>query len=190
MKNKLIVLWIIFLFLFPACTCAEEHAEKQTIQPFVFRNGITWNSTKEQIIASDPAIPEEDTTDTWFALIYNFVPVSNFTANHLAYAFTGDQLLSIFYYFDSLHPSSQEYLISALESKYGTPISPDTEHLLQLINLIDSFDYTVSDVHNWHLEDGTCVAFLKTTEDDFSYLFYFNEAAMLETYGIFNTFGL
>lgn len=191
MRNKLFVLWIVFLSLLPMCVLSEEQTQEQAAQSFVFRNGITWDSTKEEIIASDLTLPEEVTSDTWSALLYDDVPVSNFTANGLAYAFTNDQLLCIFYYFESFPPASQEYLISALESKYGTPISPDTEHLLRLINLLDPdaiWESDISDVHNWHLEDGTCIAFMEITGT--SSLFYFNEEAMLQTYGIFNTFGL
>ena len=172
--------------LFCTCACAEETGDTQEYEPFVFRNGIMWGDSMEQVIAAENSDDyKEYNLGNWQCIGYKFAAVSNFTSRGLVYAFTDNQLMFIYYEFPDTFPEeSRQYLTAALETKYGEPVQTDSETIVQLLNLIEPMEYELTDIHSWCLDDGTRIAFFAMHDYyDIYYLLYFDEKHMFETFG-------
>ncbi|MGN1069916.1 MAG: hypothetical protein ACI4P5_05855 [Candidatus Fimadaptatus sp.] len=187
MKVRLAVsISLILIMLFCTCACAEEMGDTQESEPFVFRNGIMWGDSMEQVIAAENSDDyKEDNLGNWQGIGYKLAAVSNFTSRILVYAFADNQLMCIYYEFPDTFPEeSRQYLLAALESKYGESVQTDSETIVQLLNLIAPMERELTDIHSWYLDDGTRIAFFAMHDYyDIYYLFYFDEKHMLETFG-------
>lgn len=192
--------FFVFLLAFALLRIFSPVLAEDAAPAFSFRNGITWASTPEDVRQSESTEGYEDTEDGWFGISYSDVPVSNFTADALVYLFSGDTLLGTWYGFDLNHRTNEPalseedciYLKNALSSKYGEPITADPARLVRVMSAIDEInEEDICQLSNWVLPDGTYIAQM-TFEDvsPYQYILYFNEEALLEAAGIYNTSGL
>lgn len=193
-KAWTILLWLMLLVWGTAVACAEEGTAQNEASAFLFRNGVTWDSTPEMVINSEgDADYEHFDLDGWSIYHYSDVAVSDYNGN-LAYCFAEDKLLFAFYYYsveyeNDLSMDDFWYLTDALEYKYGKPIEADKWRLSVLLSAADPGVHTISNLTNWQLDDGTYIAQLKLNFQ--THIMYFNEAQMLEMRGVvYNTFGL
>lgn len=195
MKRTLVMLLWLLAFICGATVVLGEEVtakdvSKNDIFAFSFRNGITWDSTPEQIAIAENRNSEPVKINDWLLYMYNNIAVSNFRGD-LHFVFSDENLLLAYYTFYRNPLSEDEllYLTEALISKYGQPSRPDMERLNVLMNAVEVAEYTISNLRNWQLDDGTYVAqFCIDNETDC--IMYFNEAKMLRVRGIYNTAGL
>lgn len=195
-KAWTILLWLMILVWGTTIACAEEGAAQNEASAFLFRNGITWDSTPEMVAEAENAEEsvrcDYDEYDDWAIYRYQNVTVSDYKGS-IAYCFMEDKLMFAFYYFfetSSFELSEDDflYLNRALTSKYGEPIEPDMQRLDALLYAVDPGIYTVENLTNWQLDDGTYIAQFNLDGEDS--IMYFNEARLLEVVGTYNTFGL
>lgn len=158
---------------------------------FSFRNEIKWGDTKEKIRLSEQGTPWEAEEDNFFLLTYENVTVSNFSAE-LVYGFVEDCLVNAWYQFDSMENEDYEYLVAALSTKYGMPITADSCRQSTVLKLYKSDDIAMYKLTNWEFADGTYIALFsmdKELKEDYI-LMYSDEDTILEILGIYNTAGL
>ena len=158
---------------------------------FSFRNEVKWGDGKEKVCLSEAGTALEDVEDAYTVLGYENVAVSNFSAV-LGYVFVNDGLVSAYYLFDSLENEDYEYLVAALSSKYGIPITTDSSRQSKVLKIIESDDIVMYRLTNWELNDGTYIALFSMDEamkEDYI-LMYSDEDTILELQGIYNTAGL
>ena len=183
--KRLLRMLMVMLLLGNAALC--EVAEVEAFV-FSFRNGVQWRDTLEIVKekeAGEAVVWEDD--ERLSQLSYGNASVSNFTAD-LNYNFLDGELSFIHYTFQNLPEEEWNYLADAVSSKYGEPITADSERVMTLINAIDPIDDEPESLTNWQLEDGTYVAAVRIFGAQM--LIYFNEADVLNKLGIFNTSGL
>ena len=178
--------WLAWMLVLVFCLGGAAMAEETG---FLFRNGVTWASTPEEVRQSEGTDGFEDDYEGWTEQIYSHATVSKFVAD-LTYVFRENQLYFCGYWFDDLSDENREYLTKALSSKYGEPTGSDPEALRTLMCLLAPVEEELLDVQNWRLADGTYIAMFCMGDRDECYLVYFNEEKLLEWAGMFNTFGL
>ena len=202
MKLHRLVLLIILLMLFAVSAYATEAVEIVLPEPveedlvaesfkFIFRNGVVWGATIEEVQAAETGHAESDLSEDFEVLAYTDVSVSNYSAD-LFYVFHKGVLVSAFYGFDVLPSNDYDYLVAAISSKYDTPITPEASRQQMLMNVIDPGEYEVFKLTNWELDDGTYIALFSTDEEveENFLLMYSNEEPLLLIGGIYNTAGL
>ena len=183
-----LISWVLVLLLYAMPGQAMEYAEpEEEAFVFSFRNGVTWESTWDEVIQAENASDYYEPN----ANCINFpkVLVSNYSSA-LRYVFEDEQLVSIYYclVYD-WDQDDYSYLTEALTYKYETPSPASPERLLTLMNCIDeSDDYEINELTNWAMEDGTYIAIFKM--DGQPYIMYFNEEKLLRLSGVYNTSGL
>jgi len=115
MKRVLLLLICLSIFFVGLSTA---YAEKPTSsnKEFVFRNGITWNSTPEQIELAEHNKSELDNWENWNLYCFSNVAVSNFKSD-LAYCFCEEKFLFVYYAFgrDRLSSDDLLYLTEAFQ---------------------------------------------------------------------------
>ena len=131
---------------------------------FTFRNGITWNSTPDEIMESEKAnSPVQAKTQSLY--ITEGIGVGNASVASqkadLAYLFSDGRLAMILYYFGDEGYVSASTLNRALSSKYGPSASFDPSGLVKTMNALsgDLPEELGEDdkVAVWLLSDGTRV---------------------------------
>lgn len=130
MMKKLSTYLLAFLLLF--CVASFAHAEEAASeQSFTLRDGITWSSSPEDVIAAMPdadVVHEEDDLIDYLIGISDYLyadnmPVSTIDAS-FACLFYKEQPLMIYYGFDD--PQENFALIKdALTLKYGEPTTSE-----------------------------------------------------------------
>ena len=203
MKLRFLGVLTAFLMFLSLSACATETIAVEAIPvelpeetvmdsvKFVFRNGVTWDASMEEVMASETGECDSETWEEFNVLGYTAVSVSNYSAD-LVYIFHEDILVSAYYYFDLLPTEDYDYLVAAISSKYGMPITSATSRQATIMNIIVPGDYDLYEVTNWELNDGTYIALFSMDEDeeDEFALMYSNEDALLLIGGIYNTAGL
>lgn len=188
MKRALMLLVCLMIFAAGfSSACAQEQVCEN--REFLFRNGITWKSTLEEVALAENEESERDEFNGFLMHRVYGVSVSNFEAD-LAYYFADDRLLMAAYFFDegALREDQLLYLQEALAYKYGEPVAPDMERLNTVLRAIEDTEYPVSHLINWQLEDGTYIA--QFDLEGFEFIFYINQDALLRARGVYNTAGL
>lgn len=178
--------WLAWMLVLVFCLGSAAMAEGTG---FLFRNGVTWASTPEEVRQSESAAGSEDNYKEWTKQIYYQAAVSRFVAE-LTYAFRDDQLYFCGYWFYDSSAEDREYLAKALSSKYGDPTDPDPETLRMLMCLLAPVEVELLDIQNWRLADGTYIAMFCMGDREECNLVYFNEEKLLELAGMYNTYGL
>jgi hypothetical protein len=186
------VLCLVLICLMPTVQ-AQENA-----QEWVFRNGVTWNSTIGDVMACEDGEAETGEAEGMSALLYGDASVSRYSGQ-LLYMFDGDALLMAGYKMYSMAEEDIGYLKGALDFKYGAAVRNDVEYIRLVMRTIEErmggeAENTMTEELQgmWRLEDGTLI-FLTSMPVFDGYtvnLFYLNEAYFLEAYPIYNTDGL
>lgn len=154
----------------------QEEVEKATV--FNFRNGITWDSTMEEVIASEGT--EYGSLDgiitRW--IDYSNVSVSEDSTAFIIYVFSNDELVGISCEIDDTSQEDWNELIEIFFSRYGKSAEINVEdewkritpylqktHLSILLrryehdgffdNFNNEFNDELNDWNCWTLEDGT-----------------------------------
>ena len=195
MKRMLCMMLCLAMLCLMPTVQAEEN-----VQEWVFRNGVTWNSTLEDVVALEGEADDVDEYEELSFISYEGVRVSKFEEAYLGYAFKQDQLVCAAYGLESLTAQEYDYLTAALTSKYSQSIPVDAQRVNMLMNCISNYDDGMFDLNSWVLADGTLIAlfwdsYSKVAEEgaelyDFVYLIYFNEPLLEKLNGIYNTDGL
>ena len=173
MKKLLSVVLCLALLLSTAGFAAAELDE----DGFVFRGGVRWGMTPEEVAASQ----EEQTSyppdgdGTTAVLRVTFPAVSVFRADMLYYCFENSSLYAAFYLFESENPTL--YLKRALGSLYGesgesAEIRAEFEAVLGQVPTVAVRAENVASLGQWQTEDGTVI--LLAAVDDIWVLAYYN----------------
>lgn len=178
--------WLAWMLVLVFCLGGAAMAEETG---FVFRNGVTWESTPEEVRQSESAEGNENEFDGWIKLAYYETSASKFTAD-LFYCFQDGEMYCCGYNFGDLPEGDREYLTKALSSKYGETETSDPEALRTLMCLMEPHEEELLDVQNWRLDDGTYIAMGCIGDRKNFFLLYFAEEKLLEWAGMFNTSGL
>lgn len=189
MKLRFFIISLVGLLLIPACIFAEE-ATTMPPSAFAFRDGITWGISMENVLTLESGEAYSDSVGESVVLRYGQVSVSNYSAT-LSYIFQDNILVSAFYYFEDSSLRDYFYLLSALSSKYGDPISPDINRQTTLFCLLGIPEEEAYKLANWELADGTYIALFSPDGDDTDFvLMYFDEESLLLKNKVYNTVGL
>lgn len=187
--KRIIVLMILACVLFISTGIAED-SEK-----FVFRNGITWGMSPEEVQAcEDETLLSADTPDT--TLYIPEVDVSQYVAR-LHYYFKKNQLYMCEYYFTKYLRETvtvKDYLTGALNSKYANGEQDIPEILYCLFQQIDP-EFCLStipdgSVYHFTTTDGTDVILTCFGKSSPISIIYINESLFQELFDIYNTDGL
>ena len=187
--KKYLVLFLIILCILPM---AGALSEQQVQTAFLLRNGAQWGMSQEKIKESETGIVMNDEYNGFSRIIYEDAKVSNYSAR-LVYTFHEDRLVNVFYVVNSLKEKDYSYLSAALSSKYGQPSAPSTERLQTLFGVFaGDEELSTNKLVNWELDDGTYITLFCLYEDaqDGVALMYWDEMAIMDIGGIYNTFGL
>lgn len=188
--KRCIILVILVGVLFVSIGIAED-SEK-----FVFRNGIIWGMSPEEIKMHETVklIPSTQ-FETLMALD---VDVSKYKAN-LGYEFKDSQLFMINYTFQDDRERTFEvmdYLYGALSLKYGKG-TVDTFEVLDDLNRFLYGEYVTipkyrlnSRIYKFTNVDETDIYLYCDDESSGACIVYFNEGLFQELYGLYNTDGL
>ena len=165
----------------------EDEAKGEAVQPptvstgtFAIRNGVTWDTTVDEMLAAEGALSEDDyeLSDAGDYTGYVFNPDDEGTS--IAYAFDEDQLMMVAEYYRSAPVEDYDVRLGELTTLYGAPSETDATHAKELFNAFEfgSLDEGLTAISGWVLSDGTAV-YLMIMYDEV-YLFYFNETMMWE----------
>ena len=131
MKNKLIIVMTLCLFLITLLSACESHNQAQL--PEIFNRGIKYNISEEQLLKEESDLTFE-TVDFSYqkTLTSNETVMINGDYAHICYTFINDKLKIIEYKIDVIYPKTQIEDIPAykiydkykqlLTDEYGTPI--------------------------------------------------------------------
>lgn len=165
---------------------------------FVFRGGITWDSTPDDIRKAEHVWNLHDQTNGGIVrYTVGNVTVSNFTAD-LLFFYKSNRLAAITYGIKTEKDQLQngyQYLVDAMTHKYGVPAATDAERLKASILAIEP-DYSAIEKTlkaaswtEWALPDQTLVVVLSTGTD--LGILYFNQSRLMgEEANVPNTDGL
>ena len=148
----------------------------EQIPAFIFRNGIGWNMSTEQVSTLETAPMNERTSGEWSVMVTKEkVSVSRFSAE-LVFIFRQNQLRMITYEFNHNNDSviSFYYLIGALEFKYGKSQDAEPQIVKNLMDRIDPNHYRterIQQVHAWTDKDGTGIYLYYFDTDRFAILY-------------------
>ena len=140
---------------------------------FSFRNGVTWNMSREQVRATESIDLTDRSNGSW-SILYPLqrVDVSRYQAD-LVYMFENDALKMITYDFGNTGSAADFlYLAGALDSVYGEHTEPDASVVVGIMDRIYPGYYTTDRIHN--------IRGWISGEDTWIYLYYYAEKA----YGI------
>ena len=185
MHAMLALVCAALMMIMPALCSAEEGSA------FLFRNGITWESTVEDVIAAETAVVERDSLEYMELLAYDQVTVSNYQAE-LTYLFMDGKLALVFYYLDEITQDDYQYLTAALSSRYGAPSPADELRQVTLMMAVNTVPVKLHLLTNWDLQDGTVIALIFTDENLASNygIIYSNPQVLMEHPPVYNTEGL
>lgn len=194
MKRILALVLSLMLLCVGFAEVAEKVAE-EIAEPFEFEiRGMKWGMNRDEVVSvmgePDEGDEEENPDDGSMFRHYNQVPVSNYTADVMTCGFVNDQLHVVLYRWEEgLEQAGIDYLTAALCSKYGETIPSDVARLSQALSLPSEAGEVESEVYgSWALKDGTYIAAFDMYGG--FYIYYCNEAELLEIRGIYNTNGL
>lgn len=190
--KRCIILVILACVLFVSTGVAED-SEK-----FVFRNGITWGMSPEEVQECEEALlfPTEDSKDHY---VSPGVYVSKYKAV-LTLQFKNEQLFMIVYSFQDDSKQTYEvidYLYEALSLKYGDSVNTTFEE----VDDVNRFLFGESPLLiPKSRPQGRIYKFTNVDETDIylycnhklsgAYIMYFNKDLFQELHGIYNTDGL
>lgn len=182
MKRVLLSGFSLMLALLLLLGCAAASAEGAAATAFSFRNGITWASTAEEILALEGATGEDDyqvSQDGDFTA-YILKDGENDVITQLAYAYLKDQLIVVAVYYESQPVELYDTKLAELTAQYGEPAETDATHANELFAAANmgSLDEGLSKISGWTLSDGTAI-YLMIMYDEV-YLFSFNEPLINE----------
>ena len=180
---------VLVLALLTACATAsamESAAAADTV--FAFRNGITWDTTYEQMLGSEGVTEDSDSVyvdqfDDFTACYISGLELAGEEAE-LAYYFHGDQLLFTGYFFESDALELYFALYKSVSAQYGDATEYDPGVAFSLIDAIDAGaveEDEITTVAGWLFRDGTRLYLLQMHGD--TYILYFNEDRILATDG-------
>ena len=152
---------------------------------FVFRNGITWGMSQEDVKSREET-PNDDEDSLPVAgitsLFFENIRVGDLTAKDMAYCFFRDKLYMTGYVFwlsnSPVSRVAQKKVIkSALESVYGDFSIPSEDAKWELTDIVNALGDSLepsdlSETAVKTLPDGTVVAY--TVFSDNAYIFYYN----------------
>lgn len=190
-----IVLVILACVLFVSIGIAED-AER-----FVFRNGITWGMSPEEVRNLESvklATVGGNEDPDYSGLMTVDVAVSKYEAN-LGYDFKNDQLFMCSYTFQDGYQETYQvldYLYGALSLKYGEGLETTFETLDYVANIVYGKyahipKYRLSGrIYLFTYVDGTDIYLCCDSKSSVVCVYYFNESLFEELYGLYNTDGL
>ena len=120
--KKYICIILIIVLLFGAIPAGAANISGISEDNFVFRDGIKWSMSKEEIRAIEKGNELSLFLTPRYgydAIGYDNVTFSRFTDAYLLYFFYNDQLSTIMYMVEDGSSSSVEYIYTALTQKYG-----------------------------------------------------------------------
>lgn len=193
MKRILALVLSLMLLCAGFAEVAEEVAEEiaEPVEAYEFELfGLKWGSTAEEIEAAMGVCEEMWDEENLLLLDYMEVPVSRYIADSLSFVAENERLQAILYRWNlGLPAEDTEYLVKALSSKYGEPLPRDLDRCIAALMLLEDIEDEIPTLHGaWALEDGTYIAVCSLFGASFVY--YVNEAELLELRGIYNTNGL
>lgn len=141
----------------------EDEADAPDIEPFTFRNGITWGMTKQEVLQTEgnPKY-ETDTDDATETIEIEDVEFGGAKCD-LEYTFSDDDLFMVSVEYDTDEVNvSFDGLRSKLVERFGEPgaFSDDVKSELSE-DALEELDTIAS----WTLEDGTEVWLMEDTDD-------------------------
>jgi hypothetical protein len=159
----------------------EDEEEANVVDAtFAIRNGITWDTTVEEMLAAEGALSEDDyqvsDADGYTGYLLNAAEGEP----QVGYAFRGDQLYMAAIYYQSAPVEDYAAHLSELTALYGEPSETDADHAEELFSEFgfDGLDESLITISGWVLADSTAVYLM--IMDDEVYLFYFNEWMLWE----------
>ncbi len=200
--RKMLCLLLGLLLMCP-CALSENDTSSTPAEEatgFVFRNGVTWGMTLEEVQAQEgrEADTTEPFTDYVTASVYYRVPVSRYTANSLYYLFAEGALFLTNYEIaldllasDAERDADYTYLTNALSSLYGkaNEIAPETISAFMRGITGRNDDFTGTRCLEWKAADGTIIwQFL--FNDRYIEIFYISPAFDFAQIGVYDTTGL
>lgn len=151
---------------------------------FVLREGITWNTTPEEL-AEQMNIWDLEGYESNGVTTYSFsdVAVSRYTASMICIYIDG-RMVAVAYGFEYLDdmPAADAYLSEALSQKYGTPLEGREQFDLNILAIgIEGMEdqlQTITSVISWQAPDGTLICLAGVEEGDTIALFYLNTSRL------------
>ncbi len=152
------IMAIVLALLLVGCAALAEAAAQDA--GFVFRNGITWGMTPEQVAAAENN-PDADAYDDEALCFMKFEDVEALAGleGDANYIFLNHALVVCGYQFDVVN-ADLETVLAAMTAEYGEPTDSDPAALNAMLgNLYDSTDELADDAFfaGWTLPDGTYV---------------------------------
>ena len=151
MKKWLSSLLCLFLLL-NCCAVFAEQAEGSAEPPetdrFIFRDGVRWGMSEEEVIALEGEEKNRNVESGFSALLYENVEVSKYRGM-LGYAFLRDQLVFSAYGIEDADEEMFAYLKTALEAVYGNESEESAKELIPALNLLTGKDFNAENL--WRL---------------------------------------
>lgn len=187
MMKKLSTYLLAFLLLF--CVASFAHAEEAAPeQSFTLRDGITWSSSLEDVIAAlpDEDVDVEEDCDDYLigisaGLYADNVPVSTTDAEFVC-LFYKEQPLMIYYGFDD-QQENFALIKDALTLKYGEPTTSNDnkaatrELFISILGQEYSSQIEINDYCCWFYGDDTRIFIAK---DSSSFIVGYENLALIE----------
>jgi len=149
--------WMLWILLLIPSLCLGE-----TTQSFMLDSGITWESgisEVREVMGGSPAVLDREAESGVYALYDDSFPVSRYQdASFVAYFLQGDLAAAGYDVKDFEDHRRYEYLLSALESKYGTVSREGKGEMLVLLDFIAEMNarqWDLEEYGQWILDDGT-----------------------------------
>jgi hypothetical protein len=158
----------------------------EAAEPFEFRDGITWATTVEEMLAIEGTDygPEKSvmpgTGHT--AYVFSGAPLDGETVD-FAYYYIGDQLVIAAYHYPNDDPEDFAARRDRVSARYGEPAETDIAEVAELFGLITGeTDITeqIDAFASWSLADGTQII-LSDMQGDIT-MYCFNGPAMPDVY--------
>ena len=101
-------------------------------ESFVFRNGITWGMSREEVAAAEGREGNHWETAKYSGLSYNEVKISQYSG-HVLYAFSGDALQLIACQIRDAKQDAFDDMLNACDAGYGEGQEADVQELFSII---------------------------------------------------------